>query len=352
MEKDVPLRLAQSEFDKDPLLHKFILIFDREGYSPEFILKMKNKNIACLTYNKYPKDDWVKEEFSMHKVKLHSGELVEMQLAERGVFLGKKVWVREVRRLMDGGHQTSIISTAYRLDLIDQAAGMFARWSQENFFKYMRQHYNLDRLAEYNVEEISEAVKVVNPNYRKLDGEVRKKVGLLNRKLGAFGSITIEEGIESAKVEEYQKRKSILQEEILVFQKEIEGLKKKRKETERHIQLSELPKEEKFQRLRSQSKDFLDTIKMIAYRAETSMVSILRESMTREDDARSLVRCLYQATGDLIPDENLGLLKIRLHSMTNQSSNETIKKLCAELNESETIFPGTNLRLFYELVSL
>ena len=66
----------------------------------------------------------------------------------------------------------------------------------------------------------------------------------------------------------------------------------------------------------------------------------------------SLVRCLYQATGDLIPDENLGLLKIRLHSMTNQSSNETIKKLRAELNESETIFPGTNLRLFYELVSL
>ena len=135
LEKDVPLRLPQSEFDKDPLLHKFILIFDREGYSPEFILKMKNKNIACLTYNKYPKDDWVKEEFSMHKVKLHSGELVEMQLAERGVFLGKKVWGREVRRLMEGEHQTSIISTAYRLDLIDQAAGMFARWSQENFFK-------------------------------------------------------------------------------------------------------------------------------------------------------------------------------------------------------------------------
>ena len=150
----------------------------------------------------------------------------------------------------------------------------------------------MDRLAEYNLEEISEAVKVVNPNYRKLDGEVRKKVGLLNRKLGSFGSIRIEEGIETAKLEEYQKRKSILQEEILVFQKEIEGLKKKRKETESHIQLSELPKEEKIQRLSSQTKDLLDTIKMIAYRAETSMLSILRESMTREDDARSLVRCL------------------------------------------------------------
>jgi REP element-mobilizing transposase RayT len=26
------------------------------------------------------------------------------------------------------------------------AAAMFARWCQENFFRYMRQHYNLDRL--------------------------------------------------------------------------------------------------------------------------------------------------------------------------------------------------------------
>jgi hypothetical protein len=39
--------------------------------------------------------------------------------------------------------QTAILSTDYaRL-----AASMFARWSQENFFRYMRQHYGLDRLV-------------------------------------------------------------------------------------------------------------------------------------------------------------------------------------------------------------
>jgi len=41
---------------------------------------------------------------------------------------------------------------------------MFARWSQENFFKYMRQHYGLDRLVDYATEEIPDTTPVVNPD--------------------------------------------------------------------------------------------------------------------------------------------------------------------------------------------
>jgi len=39
------------------------------------------------------------------------------------------------------------------------AAAMFARWCQENFFRYMRQHYNLDRLAEYGVEPVPDTTR-------------------------------------------------------------------------------------------------------------------------------------------------------------------------------------------------
>lgn len=352
LENEIPSQPSQEQLSADPLLHRFILVFDREGYSPDFILKMRNKRIACLTYNKHPKEDWGKEEFFPLKVKLISGEIVDMHLAERGIFLGGKIWVRELRRLMDSGHQTAIISTAYRLNLETQAMGMFARWSQENFFKYMRQNFNLDRLVEHGVEEIVEETKVVNPKHRRLDGEVRSKVGILNRKMIRFGSITIEGEIESEKVEKYQKEKSALQEEIVIAQAEIEILKSERKEIPKHVQLSELPEEERFQRLSSKSKDLLDTIKMIAYRAETAMVNILRESMSREDDARSFIRCLYQTEGDIIPDEEKSILRVRLHRMASRSADETAKQLCAVLNESETIFPGTKLRIVYEMVSL
>ena len=46
----------------------------------------------------------------------------------------------------------------------------------------------------------------------------------------------------------------------------------------------------------------MDTIKLISYRAETSMASVLREVMTRSDDTRALLRQIYNTEADLFPD--------------------------------------------------
>ena len=51
-------------------------------------------------------------------------------------------------------------------DLMLISVAMFSRWSQENYFRYMRQEYNLDALIDYKVEEIDGTKKAVNPKYR------------------------------------------------------------------------------------------------------------------------------------------------------------------------------------------
>jgi hypothetical protein len=51
---------------------------------------------------------------------------------------------------------------------------------------------------------------VVNPASRMLDGKVREKVGLLNRRIAEFGIINLEDEIEPAKVEAYTQKKSDL----------------------------------------------------------------------------------------------------------------------------------------------
>ena len=51
-----------------PLSHRFVLVFDREGYSPDFLLRMKRLRIACQTYHKFPGADWAHEEFITRKV--------------------------------------------------------------------------------------------------------------------------------------------------------------------------------------------------------------------------------------------------------------------------------------------
>jgi hypothetical protein len=68
-------------------------------------------------------------------------------------------------------------------------------------------------------------------------------------------------------------------------------------------------------------------------------------------NARALVRQILTTDADIEPDYQEGILKIKIHNLTNPRYNEYANQLCKVLNESETIFPGTNLRLLYNLVS-
>src|SRR5262245_15130038 len=182
-------------------------------------------------------------------------------------------------------------------------------------------------------------------------GEVRKKLGILSRRMAEFGAINLEGDIEPRKVEAYTRRKSDLQEAIAQLQKEVDELKAQRKATELHIPFKKLPPEARFDRLSTQSKHFIDTVKMIAYRTETAMAQIARRKMARHDDARSLLRAIYSTEVDLVPDLQAKTLTVRLHPLANRSSDEAIRHLFAALNATETLFPGTELRLIYELVS-
>jgi ribosome recycling factor len=113
--------------------------------------------------------------------------------------------------------------------------------------------------------------------------------------------------------------------------------------------LKDLPEQDRFQQLRAEKKHFLDTIKLIAYRAETALAQLAREKMHRLDDARSLIRQLFRTEVDLIPDQQNKTLTVRLHPLTAEVHDQVVRYLCEELTSTETVFPGTDLRLIYEI---
>ena len=51
---------------------------------------------------------------------------------------------------------------------------MFSRWSQENFFKYMREQFNLDSLPTHDLEPLDPDAQVVNPVRRALEKTIRR----------------------------------------------------------------------------------------------------------------------------------------------------------------------------------
>ena len=95
----------------------------------------------------------------------------------------------------------------------------------------------------------------------------------------------------------------------------------------------------------------IDTIKLIAYRAETALAQLAREKIKRLDEARSLIRQLFRTEVDLIPDQQNKTLTVRLHPMTTQAHDEVVRHICAEITATETVFPGSDLRLIYEISS-
>jgi hypothetical protein len=337
---------------EDARAHWFTLVYDREGYSPELFEKMRKKRIAILTYHKFPREDWRSDEFQLHSVELAGGETVTMQLAERGSQLSNHLWLRAIRKPTDSGHQTSILTTNFRAPMTTLAVSLFARWSQENFFRYMREHYGLDHLIEYGTEPIPDAISVVNPAWRKLDGQIRSQAGRRHRMAAQFGALTLSEDPTESQVQGFQQRKGHLQEEIQVLDLEIDNLKQLRKKTEHHIPVKSLPEADRFTRLRTERKHFIDTLKMIAYRAETSMASLLREHMARSgDDARALLRQIFHTEADLTPDLAANTLTVSLHHLTQAAHDQALEKLLADLNDTRTVFPGTELVLVFKLGS-
>ncbi len=356
-DKDVPNQPSKEELSQDKYKSRYMLVFDREGYSPDFFYDLWQKRISIATYKKNVTDTWDEAEFTEYTGTLPFGNEKTIELAERGVLLQnkgskKKIWAREIRKKSKSGHQTSIITTNFKLSIIMIGLYMFARWSQENFFKYMMQEFGIDTLVSYIKEKISDTSVLVNPEYRALENIRRKLTSKLNTVKAKFSSLVLSNTpIEKKEMEKYLLKKEELKTEVEQKEKEIEQIKEKKKSIPRKITYSELPEAEKFDNIINERKHFLDTIKIIAYRAETAMSNIIKQHMSHEDESRLLLKQIYKADANIKVDKENKRLVVEIHRLAYWKDDKILEKLCQTMNETQTQFPDTNLTLFYKLVS-
>lgn len=373
LKSDIPNQADVKELEANPMLSKFMIVTDRECYSPEFIADLWDERISMTTYKKNVKDQWDDAEFYEYEELDENGNIVKVCLAERGTLLeynkkeieinaetkketlkskSKQLWVREVRKKSESGHQTAIITTNYMLKTVLIGLYMFARWSQENFFKYMIENFGLDTLVSYLKEKIDDTVMLVNPQYRNHEAQQRKLVSKLNVIKSKFASLILENTtIDDKKMDYYIKKKTDLMEQIQHLEKEISEIKELKKTVSKKIIYAQLPESEKFTNAINERKHFLDTIKMIAYRSETAMANIIKTKMSNPDHARVLLKQIYTSDANLKPDYQTKQLVVELHRFNTRHEDKIVEFLCEELNKTETVFSGTDLTLFYKLVS-
>ncbi len=182
------------------------------------------------------------------------GEQVKIRLAEMGSQVGtgkKAIWMREVRKLTESGHQTSIISTAYELPTTQLATQMFSRWCQENFFKYMKDHFAIDLFEEYGVEDFPDTEKVVNPAWREQERLRNSVQNKLRYRQARFAALTTHPETEDneKKYRKWMQKKADLYEQIEQYENLLKQVKITLKKTPRHITWGELRESDKFYKL-------------------------------------------------------------------------------------------------------
>jgi len=323
--------------------------FDREGWSPKFFREMQMQGFDVLTYRKGRYPAWPVKAFRTVSGVV-DGRRVSYELAERATELLPGFQVREVRRLCANGHQTSIVTTRDDLSIEVVAYRMFERWTQENFFRYMRQHFALDALVTYAVEPADLERTIPNP-----ERKVVAKALVTNR--GALRELEQEYGQQTRTNSEARRRtmrgfkiaQAGLGQRITALEAEGRQLQARLAALPQRVPVSAILDKAEIVKLSPEAKHLADTIKMVAYRAETALVRCLAPHYARtEDDGRALIREMLLTSADILPQPEEHRLLVRLHSLANPRSNEALAKLCVALNALEIRYPGTELQLVYQ----
>jgi hypothetical protein len=340
------------ECREEPL---FTLVFDREAYSPDLFARLWNKHrIAVITYRKNVKDKWDEALFEEYPVNTTMGK-VNMKLDQRDIS-DAKCPMREVRKLCGDGHQTSIVTTNQIIKIEVVASQMFARWGQENFFRYMRQDYAIDKIIQYSVDKIDTTLEVVNQEYNNITYKIKKEREKLSRREAKLyqhqqkNPLLEEDENENKK---WMKKSMEIVEEIEKIKKQINELVVKRKTIPYKIPLAQMPEKIRYNRLNQESKTLQNVLKMICYRAETSLASLLSPHYKRSNqEIRTLIKAIIHTPIDMEVDLKNELLMITLYPLPNHRGNEAISKICDKVNQTMTVYPDTNLRLFYKIATI
>ncbi len=324
------------------------VVFDRGGYSPKLFIQIVDAGFHLLTYRKGHYRYIPRRCFRPCRLRV-DGRTFTYALADQEVRLLKgKLRLRQVTRRMDNGHQTPILTSRRDLSAPQLAYRMFDRWRQENFLKYLCQEYALDALVEYAAVPDDPHREVPNPVWAAVDAQLRQAQTQLDR-------LQAEYGLEAFANLEQQRRtmrgfkiaQGKLGRQIWSAWERVRQLQQRRTAVPRRVPVQSLT-DEPVVKLAPERKHLTNVLKIVAYQAESDLLRLIAPHYRRAgDEGRTLLQSAFASAADLevIPTR----LRVTLAPQSSPHRTRAIAALCEELNRTNTCFPGSQLRLQYEI---
>jgi hypothetical protein len=223
---------------------------------------------------------------------------------------------------------------------------MFARWRQENLFKYMGAHHGLDEIVSYAAEPADPDALTPNPVRKALDrriAEVRKQLDALKAGLGA--AVLNEPRVGGRSAHGLKVAQGGTVKKMRELEAQIEAMKKERRELPQHISIARSGTGREV--MRHEAKALVDHIKIAAYNAEEWLLDRLVVHYPNHCDVRDLLRSFAELSGTI--DTTPGGVVVSLDPPDTPAHRRALRGLVEDLNVQGATFPGTELPVTYRV---
>ncbi len=223
---------------------------------------------------------------------------------------------------------------------------MFARWRQENLFKYMGEHHGLDSLVSYAAGPVDPDTLVPDPERKHLDrriAELRKQAGVLRAELGDALLDEPAQHNRSAHGLKIAQRGTV--KHLRQLEDEIDRLVADRKPLPARVTVAESGTRRDVMRL--EHKSIVDRVKISAYNAEDWMLDRLILHYPNPHDARDLLRSFAELSGEIRTTD--GAVLVDLDPPDTPIHRRALRGLVEDLNTIGTTFPGTDVPVTYRV---
>jgi transposase len=326
---------------------RLTIVFDRGGFSPKLFAKLVT-DFDILTYRKgtpnLPDGDFADHEGVI------DGQQVAYRLADGEVtFLDGKLTLRQVTRLKNG-RQTPILTSRRDLSALEVAFRMFDRWKQENYFRYMREEFVIDALADYRFEPDDATREVPNPAWADADTQLHAARAVIARLQAEYGAAAIQNpDRRRPTMRGFKRAHSVLAQQLREAMSTVDQLERKRAAIPRRIPVGQREGGVVI-KLATERKHLMNVLKMLAYQAESDLATLLEPHFKRTDDeGRTLVHTLLASAADItVTDDEL---LVTLAPLSSAHRSIAVAAICDKLNATLTTFPGTKLFLRYQVAA-
>ncbi len=337
--------------------------FDRGGWSPTLFADLDEAGFDTLTWRKGATADIDERDFAEHSHTDEHGRVRTWLLADTEVSLdiaegprtGEAFAMRQIS-LHDRARsrQMHILTTRRDLTAAEIRYRMGSRWRQENHYRYSRIHFDLDSHDTYQAGDDDPTRMVRNPAKKPAYQQVEKARRALHSAQNVADRDLLAASSPPAGTTTVLTNTMIntINADVHTAQSALNAALSAHQAIAARLPLAEVNPGQ--QVLNTETKLIHHAIRIAAYNTAQSLARtiITNTSYTRADDeAHTLIHTALAGSGDIIPDPETHTLHIQLDPLPAPRHTAAIDELCHALNDTNTIYPGTDLTLRYSIKS-